>query len=521
VHGWLVLEASMSASASAARIPRRAADRAKRRLERVVGGPARTRVVVLFACALALESADLAAVGAAGPQLRAALRISNTQLGLLAAISTFVGALVTVPAGALADRIRRVDLLAVAIALWAMAMLVSAAAQSYDWLLLSRVGLGAVTAAAGPAIASLTGDFFAAAERAKIYSYILTGELLGAGFGFVVSGSIAGALSWRWAFAVLAIPAALLALAVWRGLPEPARGGQSRLEPGAERIIDEEEAPDAEHSADNGGGADERDEVARQAVAQRHVDPVEENVLREDPERMPLTRAVRYVLSIRTNRWLIAASSVGYFFFAGLRTFALVFVRGQFSVGQATATLILFLAGVGSLAGVLVSGRVADRLIRRGRLGARVLLPAIFYIAAALVLVPALLVNTLLLAIPLLMLAGAGLSAPNPALDAARLDIVPGQLWGRAEGVRTLMRQTAQALAPLLFGLLADVLGGSASAFGSTQHISQATTRGLQYAFLIMLLPLLLNGVALLAARLSYPADVATAIESERGGDRS
>jgi MFS family permease len=84
------------------------------------------------------------------------------------------------------------------VALWGVAMAASATAQDYSWLLQCRLGLGAVSAAAGPTIASLTGDFFAAAERAKIYSYILSGELLGAGVGFVVSGSVAGALSWRW-----------------------------------------------------------------------------------------------------------------------------------------------------------------------------------------------------------------------------------------------------------------------------------------------------------------------------------
>src|SRR5438874_13307786 len=119
-------------------------------------GRKRTRVVVLFACVLALESADLATVGAAAPELEGAFHISNTQLGLLAAISTMVGAVATVPIGALTDRVRRVSLLAGAVALWGAAMVLSAAAQGYTWLLLSRLGLGAVTAAAGPTIASLT-----------------------------------------------------------------------------------------------------------------------------------------------------------------------------------------------------------------------------------------------------------------------------------------------------------------------------------------------------------------------------
>ena len=86
---------------------------------------------------------------------------------------------------------------------WGAAMLWSATASSFGQLLLARVGLGAVTAAAGPIVASLVGDWFPAAERGRIYGYILTGELLGAGAGFAITGDIA-ALSWRAAFIILA-----------------------------------------------------------------------------------------------------------------------------------------------------------------------------------------------------------------------------------------------------------------------------------------------------------------------------
>ena len=55
-----------------------------------------------------------------------------------------------------------------------------------------------------------------------------------------------------------------------------------------------------------------------------------------------------------------------YFFLAGLRTFALVFVRGHFGLSQGTATVVLFLAGLGAIAGVLVSGRIADRISGEG-----------------------------------------------------------------------------------------------------------------------------------------------------------
>lgn len=453
-------------------------------------------MVVLFAAALALESADLTTIGALAPQLQSHLHASDTQLGLLATASTFVGAVMTVPFGALADRFRRVDLLAGAIFVWAIAMAASAAAQSYDWLLLSRVGLGAVTAAAIPTIASMTGDYFEPANRGRIYGYILSGELLGTGFGFVISGGIGSALSWRWGFGVMAVPAFLLAVAIRRGLDEPVR---TRRRPAT--------------------GAPQGEDIARRAVASTAAEPIPTNILRRDPDQMNLVQVIRYVLRIPTNRWLIVASSIGYFFFAGLRTFAVVFVRGHYGLGQGSAIAVLFVAGLGSVAGVLIAGRLADAQMRRGRATARIIVGALFYALAAVALLPAVMISSLVIGVPFLILAGAGLSAPNPPLDAARLDIMPGQLWGRAEGVRTFLRQSGQAGAPLLFGLLAEALGGTHGnvlASGSTQEVSAAMARGLRYAFALMLIPLGLNGILLLfVPRRAYPSDVATAAASE------
>lgn len=502
--------------------PARAADHALRRLEDAVGGPARTRVVILFACVLALESADLAAIGAVAPQLKSQLHVTNTELGLLAAVSTFVGGVMTIPFGVLVDRVRRVTLLSVSVATWAGAMVIGAVAQSYGWLLLSRIGLGAVAAVAAPAIASMTGDFFAAEERGKIYGYVLSGELLGTGIGFVVCGGIGGALGWRWGFAVLALPALALAIVLWRGLAEPARGGQSHLEPGAQSVEDAAEPAEeaGEPSPETQPPARPHVDKTRRAIVSQGATAERQHILREDPNRMPLLRVIRYVLSISTYRWLIIASSIGYFFFAGIRTFGVVFMRGHFGLSQGAAIAVLFVAGLGSLAGVLISGRTADRRIRRGHVTSRIVVGGVLYLAAAAFMLPAVLVPSLIIAMPLLILGAAGLSGPNPPIDAARLDIMPGQLWGRAEGVRALLRQTAQAGAPLLFGLLADVIAGThgnALASGSSKAISAAGAHGLTITFAIMIVPLALNGILLLRVpRRAYPDDVATAIASER-----
>jgi MFS family permease len=192
---------------SAYRVVRRGGQAASRRLVVASGGPTRARIVLVLGSVLALSSADTATVGAAAVQLRHALHIGNTDIGLLVAVTAGVGAVFSVPFGVLADRARRTWILGGAIVVWAVAMIWGATASSFSQLLWDRVWLGAVTAATAPVVASLVGDWIPGSERGKIYGYILTGELVGAGIGFAVTGDIA-ALSWRAAFVILALPAA-------------------------------------------------------------------------------------------------------------------------------------------------------------------------------------------------------------------------------------------------------------------------------------------------------------------------
>src|SRR5205823_778590 len=274
-----------SAGRTALRVARWAGRTARGQVVHAVGGPARARVITQFGAVLALNGADTATVGAVAPQLEHSLHIGNTEIGLLSSVALLVGAVFTIPVGLLVDRIRRIPILALSIALWSGASLLSAFSANYSHLLLTRLLLGAVTATAGPAIASLTGDYFPARERGRVYAYILGGEIAGTAVGFIVSGSVAG-ITWRAAFFLLAIPGFFLARELYRSVPEPLRGGQSRLEPG---VIDLKEAvaasfsrPPAEPQEGEEPKPDEG-ELAREAARKRGVQPDPELVLKEDP----------------------------------------------------------------------------------------------------------------------------------------------------------------------------------------------------------------------------------------------
>ena len=135
------------------------------------------------------------------------------------------------------------------------------------------------------------------------------------------------------------------------------------------------------------------------------------------------------MLRVRTNVVIVVASSLGYFFFAGLRSFAILFATGHYGVSKPEATSLVVIISTGALAGVFVGGRVADRLLRRGHIRARVLVPAVCMLALTPVLAPAIATTSVAIALPLLILGAFLLGAPNPPLDAARLDIMHPRLW--------------------------------------------------------------------------------------------
>src|SRR5205085_1656024 len=243
------------------------------------------------------------------------------------------------------------------------------------------------------------------------------------------------------------------------------------------------------------GEVGEQTTDAQRIARERGVEPDLELVLTQDPRHMGLLAATRYVLSIKTNVAIVLASAGGYYFLSGVQTFGVEFVTKQYGIAQALSTLVLLVVGAAGVLGVLAGGALGDFLLHRGFLNGRILVSAIAATAAVVLFIPAIFTRSPLAALPYISLAAFALSAQNPPIDAARLDIVHPLLWGRAEAIRTFLRTFAQAFAPLLFGAVSDyVFGGGRS--------------GLQWTFAFMLLPLAASAYFLFRALRTYPRDV-------------
>lgn len=220
-------------------------------------------------------------------------------------------------------------------------------------------------------------------------------------------------------------------------------------------------------------------------------------VLRDDPANLSVLGTISYLLRIPTYRLLILASSLGYYFFSGVRAFGMIYLTEHYNVSRETLGGLVIVLGIGAVAGCVISGRVSERLLERGWADIRIVLPGAALFAAVLFFAPAIWTTNVFLGVTLLAGGVMALSAANPPIDAARLDIVPPSLWGRGEAGRTALRGALEGGAPLLVGVVSGCLGGG--------------TKGLEWALLLMLILVLVASLLAIPIRRSYPRDVATA----------
>ena len=341
-----------------------------------VGGPARARVITLFALVLALNGADASTVGAIAPQLESGLHINNTDLGLLSSVSLLVGAVFTIPVGLFVDRTKRMPLLAIcdrplepghALQRLRGQLLEPAADEA-------RAGSGGSDRRAGDLVADgrllpgqrTWGDLVlhprgrGRGDGLRLHHQRLRGQRV------PLAGRVRGAVDSR----ASSWPASC-------GGPCPSRCGAARATSrwGPRISVRPSRWPRNGPSVESprrgarGPGGRPRPRAAREAAERAGAVPNPALVLHEDPSQMGLWRSVRYLFEIPSNRLMIFGSSLGYFYFAGLSTFALLFVKGHYHASQAEAELVLALLVVGAVIGTVVGGRIGDRMLRHGQPG--------------------------------------------------------------------------------------------------------------------------------------------------------
>ena len=196
-------------------------------------------VVGILVLCYALAIVDRIAIGLLVEPIKADLKISDTQMGLLQGLAFAIFySLFGLPVGVLVDRWKRVKLLAMGVFFWSAATMACGFARSYGMLFLGRIGVGAGEATVTPASSSLIADLFPPAERSRAYGVFMVGGAIGTALSYVVgSGAIVmatalrdwvpglfgGYRDWQLAFMIMGLPGIVLALLVVLTVREPVR----------------------------------------------------------------------------------------------------------------------------------------------------------------------------------------------------------------------------------------------------------------------------------------------------------
>ena len=157
------------------------------------------------------------------PDLERALGISHTQAGWLWPAFMVVYMIAAPVFGAWGDRGSRTRPIAIGVAIWSLATVLSGLARSYPQLFASRALVGIGEAAYAAIAPALLADYFAASSRGRVYAVLNMALPVGAALGYVLGGLIGHHFGWRAAFFLCGAPGMLLA-AVMLTLPDPPRG---------------------------------------------------------------------------------------------------------------------------------------------------------------------------------------------------------------------------------------------------------------------------------------------------------
>jgi len=184
-------------------------------------------LAVLFSMNL-LNYIDRYVFAGVGPAIIRDLRFSKEAFGFLGSSFMIVYTIVAPFVGILGDRYDRRKILAFGVALWSIATVGTAFAQSFNQMFLARAILGVGEASYGVLAPTLLADFFDHRRRGRVMGIFYLALPVGTAIGYAVAGGMEKLTgSWTAAFLVVGPPGFLLAIAGLM-IREPGRGASDK-----------------------------------------------------------------------------------------------------------------------------------------------------------------------------------------------------------------------------------------------------------------------------------------------------
>ena len=351
---------------------------------------------------------DRFAVTVVAQPLKKHFGLSDTQLGFLngpAFVAVYIVA--SLIFGRLVDRFDRRRVLALALTLWSGMTMLGGVANSYLALVIARAGVGVGEGGSNPAGFSLLADLYPMQRRSFAVAIHSALGMVGILASLAIGGIVAAHYGWRAAFFVAGAPGLVLALCILLFMPDPGRGTFDR------------------------------------AAFQRLSTGEATRLLIQVPGLMGVIFGMGFTVfaSLGMIQWL-----------------SLFFIRSHHMSLTQVGLFFGPALSIGLIAGMLIGGRVGDRLARRSL--ADMLWPSILGQAAIVPLFWAVLwVDSLPLALGLTMVAAALSVFHTPAIAATVHTIAPASARGTAVAIYNLSAGLlGQALLPFLVGVLSDRL---------------------------------------------------------------
>lgn len=406
----------------------------------------RTPLVVMGLVSL-VDQIDVSVARGVLPILEDEWGLTDTELGLILSVFIVVSALATIPAGWVADHYRRTRVIGWTLLSWSGLILLSATAVNYLNLLAARAAMGIGQAVDDPASTSYLGDSYPSRMRARVFSFQQVSFFLGGGIGLALGGWVGNTLGWRWAFAVVGVPGALVSLAVFR-LREPRRG-EAEL---PESMTWDEIAALPPRQVDRARGAEGL--TVRQFI---HLAATE------------LVSELRMIFGIRTMRYVLVGVAALLFTVSGVSTWLAVYHDRYSGMSEAEATVVTgVLLGLGGIIGTFVGGALSDRFHHLWK-GGRIVIVVWSSVLSALVVMLSLAVEPVPLRLALQFVGVVAAAGAAPGLRASMLDVVPSESRGVGASAMALTTSVfGAALAPVLVGGVSSLTGSLVAAFHLT-----------------------------------------------------
>ena len=400
--------------------------------------------LIVMALVSLVDQIDVSVARGVLPILEDEWSLSDTKLGLITSVFVVISALATVPAGWVADHYRRNRVIGWTLLSWSGLILLSATAVNYVNLLVARAAMGIGQAVDDPASTSYLGDSYPARMRGRVFAFQQVSFFLGGGIGLALGGWVGETFGWRWAFAVVGLPGALVAVAVFR-LREPRRGEAELPETMTWEEI--EALPPRKRTSATGAEGLTMRQFTRLAATE-------------------LISQMRMIFGIRTMRYVLVGVASLLFTVNGVATWLAIYHERYSDMSVTRATLVTGgILGLGGIIGTIAGGAFSDRFHHLWK-GGRIAIVVWSAVLSALLFMASFAVEPVAIRVGLQFLGVLSAAGAAPGLRAVMLDVVPPESRGVGASAMALTTSVfGAALAPVLVGGVSSLTGSLVAAF--------------------------------------------------------